>query len=98
MMDISRNQFLFAGLLCLLMGGQLRLVDTFQLTPEFTQYLAERSNHPMASVGATSQTLTQSDAPPIPGKVVRPADWIGWSLISLGAVLVLHSAAMKKPG
>lgn len=97
MMDITRNQFFFAGLVCLLMGGQFLLVDTFELTPGFTQYLAERTGHPLASVSAATQTLTQSEEPPAK-KVIQPHDWIGWSLLSLGSVLVLHSWGMKKPG
>jgi hypothetical protein len=97
MMDISRNQFFFAGLLCLFLGVEFRMVDSFELNPEFTQFLAVRTGHPLASVNATSQTLMQSDKPPAK-KVVRPPDWLGWSLISLGSVLVLHSWGMKKPG
>jgi hypothetical protein len=97
MMDISRNQFFFAGLLCLLLGMEFRMVDSFELTPKFTQFLAERTAHPIAGVSATTQAVTQSDQPMIK-KTVQPADWIGWSLISLGSVLVLHSFGMKKPG
>jgi hypothetical protein len=96
-MDITRNQYFFAGLACLLLGLQFRMVESFELTPEFTQYLAERTGHPLASVSAATQTLTQSDAPLVK-KTVHPPEWIGWSLISIGAVLVLHSGAMKKPG
>ncbi|MCE5302230.1 MAG: hypothetical protein LLF97_03855 [Planctomycetaceae bacterium] len=96
-MDITRNQYFFAGLACLLLGLQFRMVDTFELTPEFTQFLAERTGHPLASVNATSQTLAQSDKPLVK-KMIRPPDWLGWSLISLGSVLILHSWAMKKPG
>jgi hypothetical protein len=97
MMDISRNQFFFAGLLCLLLGGQLRMIDSVDFTPDFTQFLAERTGHPFASVNAASQSLTQSDKP-LAKKTVRPPDWLGWSLISIGSVLVLHSWGMKKPG
>ena len=97
MMDITRNQFLFAGLLCLFLGAEFRAVDTFELTPKFTQFLAERTGHPLAGVSATTQTESQSDDPPIK-KIVQPPDWIGWALISVGAVLVLHSFGMKKPG
>ena len=43
MMDVTRNQYFFAGLLFLMLGGQLRMVDTVELTPEFTQFLAERN-------------------------------------------------------
>jgi hypothetical protein len=96
-MDITRNQYFFVGLLCLLLGTQFRMIDSVEFTPDFTQFLAQRTGHPMASVSATTQTLMQSDAP-IVKKTVQPPDWIGWSLISLGAVLVLHSWAMKKPG
>lgn len=97
MMDITRNQYFFAGLLCLLMGAQFHMVESFELTPEFTQFLAERTGHPWASVSAATQTFTQSEKPLVK-KTVRPPDWIAWSLISLGSVLVLHSWAMKKPG
>lgn len=96
-MDITRNQYFFVGLLCLLLGLQFRLVESFDLTPDFTQFLAERTGHPLASVSAATQALAQSDAPAV-RKTFRPPEWVGWSLISLGSVLVLHSWAMKKPG
>jgi hypothetical protein len=97
MMDITRNQYFFAGLLCLLLGAQLRMVESFELTPDFTQFLAERTGHPLAGINAATQNVTQSDSPPAK-KTCYPPDWLGWSLISLGAVLVLHSWGMKKPG
>ena len=97
MTDITRNQFFFAGLACLLIGIQFRVVDSFELTPQFTQFLAERTGHPLASVNAAAGTLTQSDKP-MARKCVQPPEWLGFSLISIGAVLILHSFGMKKPG
>jgi hypothetical protein len=97
MMDITRNQYFFAGLVLLLLGLEFNAVETFQLNGKFSQFLAERTNHPMASVSATSQTLFQSDSPPVQ-KSWAPPEWLGWSLISLGSVLILHSWGMKKPG
>jgi hypothetical protein len=32
-----------------------------------------------------------------PQKVIQPPDWLSWCLISVGAVLALHSLAMPKP-
>ena len=95
-MDISRNQFFFAGFLCLFLGGQFMMVDSFELTPDFTQFLAERTSHPLASVGTATQTLTQLEEPSVK-KIITPPDWLGWSLVSLGSVLVLHSCGLKKP-
>ena len=97
MMDITRNQYFFAGLACLLIGIEFRMVDSLELTPEFTQFLAERTSHPLASVNAATQTLTQSETP-MAKKTIIPPDWLGFSLISIGAVLILHSWGMKKPG
>jgi hypothetical protein len=97
MTDITRNQFFFAGLACLLIGIQFRMVDSFELTPQLTQFLAERTGHPLASVNAAAGALAQSDKP-MARKCVQPPDWTGFPLISIGAVLILHSFGMKKPG
>jgi hypothetical protein len=97
MMDITRNQYFFAGLVLLLLGLEFNAVETFQLNAKFSQFLAERTNHPMASVSATTQTIFQSDSPPVQ-KTWNPPEWLGWSLLSVGSVLILHSWGMKKPG
>jgi len=97
MMDITRNQYFLAGMLLLFLGAQFRLIDSVDLSAEFTQFLAERTGHPVASVSATTQALTLTEKPVVK-KNVRPPDWIGWALLSTGAVLILHSWAMKKPG
>lgn len=95
-MEINRNQYFLIGLVLLFLGITFRMVDTIDLTPEFTQFLAERTRHPLAAVSTTSQSLLQSDKPGVK-KTVRPPEWLGWSLGSIGAVLILHAFAMKKP-
>jgi hypothetical protein len=97
MMDITRNQFFLAGLLLLFLGIEFRLIETVELTPELTQLLTERSNKPLASVSATAQTLIPGDKSSAK-RTVRPPDWVGWFLASIGGVLILHSLAMRKPG
>lgn len=96
-MDITRNQFFMAGLVLLFLGLQFRLVHSFVLTPEFTQVLAQGTSHPLASVNAATAAEASSEKP-VAQKSVRPPEWIGWALISLGATLILHSLAMQKPG
>jgi len=95
-MDISRNQYFLAGLVLLFLGLQFRLVESFVLTPECTQILAERTGNRLAAVGAATPALTPSDKPRAK-KTVRPPDWLGWCLASVGAVLIMHSWAMRKP-
>jgi len=96
MFDMNRNQWFMIGLILLFLGLQLRLVDTYTLTPEFTQFLAERTGHPLAAVNANVGLLTPSERP-IARKSVRPPEWIGWFIASMGFVFILHCLAMKKP-
>ena len=100
-MEFNRNQFFFVGLFLLLVGLQFRVVQTYVLTPEATQFIAERrgsesvasaDNSPFANFAAQQQILPQS------ARVVQPPEWLGWCLMSIGAVLILHSLAMPKPG
>lgn len=91
-MEFNRNQFFMVGIFLLLLGVQFRLVDSATLNEKTTRFLA---NH-------TSSTATTSITSFLPGsavkKTVHPPQWIGWALMSIGGVCILHSLAMKKPG
>jgi hypothetical protein len=94
-MELNRNQYFFMGIVLLLMGLQFRAVNSYTLTPEATRFLAERTQT-SASDGALFALSTDFGAGP--QKVVKPPDWLGWCLVSVGGVLILHSLAMRKPG
>lgn len=94
-MELNRNQFFFLGVMILLIGSQFRMVSTYVLTDEATRFLAERTRS-TASEGMLVSLA--GDSGNLPNKVIRPPEWLGWCLISVGSVLVLHSLAMKKPG
>ena len=89
-MDLNRHQFLFLGLFVLLIGLQFRYVDAYVLNPKTTRFLAERTGQVTAANSAAFAATS-------PRKVVQPPDWISWCLMSVGAVLALHSLAMPKP-
>ncbi len=97
-MDITRNQYFLAGLVAMFLGIELLCIESFTLTSEFTLLLAKQTNHPIASLQTATESLVPNSGSAIPPKTVVPPEWIGWSLVSLGSVLVLHSWAMKKPG
>ena len=92
-MELNRNQYFFMGVLLLLLGMQLRMVSSFVLSEEATQFLAARAGQ-TAQEGQTMVLAIQGTGA---RKVIQPPDWLGWCLISIGAVLVLHSLAMPKP-
>jgi hypothetical protein len=95
-MDLNRNQFFFLGLLVLLIGIQVRYVSAYVLNPKATQFLAERTGQ---STPASSTFFTATSGTfAAPRKVLEPPEWLSWCLISVGAVLCLHSLAMPRPG
>lgn len=94
-MQFNRNQWFLAGIVILLLGIQLRYVETFVLNERTTQFLAQRmkdadfvaSNDVGTSLAATT---------PVAKKPITPPRWLGWSFVSIGSVVLLHSLAMKK--
>ncbi len=97
-MELNRNHYFAAGILFILLGFQFRSVESFVLNEKASQYLAQQfSDSPsLASAGPMNVGLFPST--PVAKRTIRPPRWVGLSLISLGAVLLLHSLAMKKPG
>jgi hypothetical protein len=91
-MDLNRNQFFFIGLVVLFLGIQVRYVSAYVLNPEATQFLAERTGQ---STSAASSLVSAAAGP---RKVLEPPEWLSWCLMSVGAVLCLHSLAMPRPG
>jgi hypothetical protein len=94
-MDLNRHQFLFIGLVVLMVGVQFHYVSAYILNPEATQFLAERTGH--ATAPLNSIFAATSATPAAPRKVLQPPDWLAWCLMSVGAVLCLHSLAMPRP-
>jgi len=90
-MDLNRNQFFFIGLVVLLVGIQVRYVSAYVLTPKATQFLAERTGQPPAGGSMFAGVMSGAQ------KTLYPPEWLSWCLISVGAVLCLHSLAMPRP-
>lgn len=93
-MDLNRHQFLFLGVVLLLVGMQVHVVQAYVLTSDATQFLAERTSSDAAQ--STAYSLVGS-AGAMPGKVIQPPEWLGWCLMAVGAVCILHSLAMPRP-
>ena len=93
-MELNRNQYFFLGIVVLLMGVQVRNVSAYVLTEDATQFLAERTG---ASSSEATLVSLSSDYGAGTKKVLHPPEWLGWCLMSVGAVLILHSLAMKRP-
>lgn len=100
-MDINRNQYFMVGLVLLALGFQLRRIEYYVLTQEASDFIAQRIPRPVTTSVTPNprQSLlhSQPTSGPVDKRVVRPPDWLAWMLLSVGAVLALHSLAMKRP-
>lgn len=96
-MEINRNHYLAIGLVLVLLGIQFRCVDSLQLTPETTQFLAKRMKKKPESANPLMAILPKTTSSLAPQKTIRPPKWLGYSLLSIGAVLMVQSLGMKKP-
>lgn len=92
-MEFNRNQFFMTGIFLVLLGVQFRLIESITLNDKTTRFLAAH-----AGSAATSSAASVFPSSTVPRKVVQPPQWLGWALISVGAVCILHSLAMKRPG
>ena len=102
-MEINRNQYFLAGMVLLLLGLQFRFVDHFVLNERAGQFVSERLQQTSATSGEGGSGDVQTTGS-TGNKLFRtprhfhPPEWLGWVLISLGSVLILHSLAMPRPG
>ena len=88
------------GIVLMLMGLQMRMVESFVLTPKASQFV-ERN---MAGAGLRTRTAMYDyesilmSSGPTPKKTITPPRWLGWALISVGAVLTLHGLTLRRLG
>jgi hypothetical protein len=95
-MDLKRHHFLLIGLLALAIGTEFRLVENFTLNEPAARFLAQKLDRVRA--GSPQEMMISATGTPEPYRVISPPRWIGWSLISIGAVLTFQSLAMRKEG
>jgi hypothetical protein len=91
------QRFFMFGAVLLMLGAQLRFVDSYVLTTKASHFiesnlqnsgLEESSPYDpyMYSVGPSSTVK----------KTFTPPHWLGWAFLSVGAVLVLHSLTISQ--
>jgi|GEM_PF-5556233 len=95
-MRVSRNQFFGLGILVILIGLQFLMVKSVTFNQDTTRHLAIATKNPQAQINEVviaaagedfGATHTQELSAPL-----------GRLLLCIGAIAVLHSVAMTRPG
>lgn len=97
-MEMNRNHYMAIGLILVLLGLQFRFVESLRLTPETTKFLAKKIGKDKSPTSNPLMAILPKTAPELAAqKTIRPPKWLGYSLISIGAVLMVQSLGMKRP-
>ena len=73
-----------------------RIFDSVWLNEKTTQFLTQRSWVTTDETAGRAGGLFTLEMSP-PRKMVRLPVWLGWAMLSVGGVLILHSFALRKP-
>ena len=94
-MDLNRNQIFMLSLVVLLFGLQLRFVESYVLNEKASRFIAERMQAASGTSGGGPQFFAA--AGPTPRRTIHPPDWLGWALISFGAVGSFYALSLNRP-
>ena len=78
------------GIVLLLLGLQLRTIETFVCTPEATQWMADWTGPSEQTAQGVFQRFVVEKTEH--RHVIEPPKWLGWAALSLGFVLTAHGA------
>jgi hypothetical protein len=93
-MDLDRNRYFMIGVIIFLLGLQFRLVDSFVLNESSTRALhrfAQKSNLADNNIATNAYMQVAS-----PKKSMRPPNWLGFVLLTVGGVMSLHALVLPR--
>jgi hypothetical protein len=79
---VWRSFFLAVGIMLLIVGGECLVIESATL------YAAAESS--------ATDFMDPALPPGTTTKVVSPAEWMPWTLLSLGAIVVLYAVTLPK--
>ena len=94
-MFLNTKTYFHAGLLVILLGLQLQVIDSFVLSEGATRALARVAKTEQVASRANMTSLLMT-VHPEPKKKVTPPDWLGLTLVTAGVMMCGHSIAIRR--
>jgi hypothetical protein len=94
-MDIDRNRYFMFGVILFLLGLQFRLVDSFVLNESSTRALHKFAQSSKIADNNNMATSIYMDVG-APRKSVKPPNWVGFVLLTVGGVMSLHAMVLPR--
>ena len=97
-MEFNRRHVLMLGVIVFVVGLQFKMFESVVLTESSSRFIAEKLKRSESTPQTTVNNVLNASTPiPVAKRTIKPPLWIGWAVISAGAILVLHSLAMSGP-
>ncbi len=108
---MRRTKIMTIGFVLIFMGIQLNLVESYELTPRFSNFFhdyEDASNYPSATLNqpySSNYYQTSFQNPdnqrlatlsPTTVKTITPPSWYCWPVLFFGTVMVLHGFAKRQ--
>ena len=93
---MAQRWFVF-GFIILALGIQLRYVESFVLTPRASEFIETNIKQAGFEHEDVYDTFLLT-AGPSPKKTLTPPRWLGWALMSMGGVMLLHGVTLHRFG
>ena len=94
-MDIDRNRYFMFGVILFLLGLQFRLVDSFVLNESSTRALHKfAQSSKIADNNNMAANIYMDVGAPL--KSVKPPNWVGFVLLTVGGVMSLHAMVLPR--
>lgn len=90
----SKN-YLLIGVLALLLGIQLQLIDSIILSEGTTRALASVSKSEQVAARASVTSLLMT-VHPEPRKKITPPDWAGLATMTAGLLMCAHAISIRR--
>lgn len=89
------------GFTAMILGAECFVIERVEFSPSFSSMVSGRDSHRMVSSSPTNYSVFQNsayqgmsaNASNLPGRMFRPREWMPWSLLAVGALIVMYTGA-----